>query len=105
MWNKAELFAMAQEQPKEVFKNNVTLSVPDNAPGCVDLDAETERLSRFWDVAHMTVRELAESAGLSQSAFARAACIPLRTMQNWCGSQRNCPDYIRFLLAEHFGLI
>lgn len=97
MWNKAELFTMAQEQPKEIFKSNLTLSIPD--------DAEAERLSRFWDVAHMHVRELAESAGLSQSAFARAACIPLRTMQNWCGAQRNCPDYIRFLLAEHFGLI
>lgn len=105
MWNKAELFAMAQEQPKEVFKNNVNMSIPDDAPGCVDLGAEAERLSRFWDVAHMNMRELAEATGMSQSAFARAACIPLRTMQNWCGSQRNCPDYIRFLLAEHFGLI
>lgn len=105
MWNKAELFTMAQEQPKEIFKSNVTLSISDDAPGCVNLDAEAERLSRFWDVAHMTVRELAEATGLSQSSFARAACIPLRTVQNWCVAQRNCPDYIRFLLAEHFGLI
>ena len=80
MWNKAELFTMAQEQPKESFASNVTLSIPDDAQGCVDLDAESERLSRFWDVAHMHVRELVESAGLSQSAFARAACIDRKSV-------------------------
>ena len=41
----AELFAMANDPKavKEVFLNNVTLSIEDDAPGCIDLDAEKER--------------------------------------------------------------
>lgn len=53
MYTKAELFTMAAEQPKEIFVNNVTLSTPDDASGCVDLDAEKERLSTIWELAHL----------------------------------------------------
>ena len=42
MYTKAELFSMAAEQPKEIFVNNITLSVPDDADSCLDLDAEKE---------------------------------------------------------------
>lgn len=50
MYTTAELFTMAID-PKvscETFLNSVTLSVPDDAAGCVDLDAEKARLSRIW---------------------------------------------------------
>ena len=88
----AELFAMANDPKavKEVFLNNVTLSIEDDAPGCIDLDAEKERLSNI---------------GLSQTAFAKQAGIPRRTVQDWCGEKRACPTYVRFLLAEHYGLL
>ena len=38
----AELFNMAAdpEASRAAFLNNVTLSIPDDAAGCVDLDAE-----------------------------------------------------------------
>lgn len=103
----AELFAMASDQKavKEVFLNNVTLSIPDDADGCVDLDAEKARLSAIWDVAHLSMRELVDRAGLSQTAFAKQAGIPLRTVQDWCGEKRSCPAYVRFLLAEHYKLL
>lgn len=105
MYTKAELFSMAAEQPKEIFVNNITLSVPDDASDCVDLDAEKERLSNIWDLAHLSMRELVSRTSLSQTAFAKQVGIPLRTVQDWCGEKRACPVYLRFLLAEHYGLI
>lgn len=105
MYTKAELFIMAIEQPKEIFTSNVTLSAPDDADGCLDLDAEKERLGQIWEAARMSVREMVVASGISQTAFAKGAGIPLRTVQGWCLGERECPVYIRFLLAEHYGLI
>ena len=103
----AELFAMANDPKvvKEVFLNNVTLSIPEDVAGCVDLDAEKARLSTIWDLAHLPMRELVAHTGLSQTAFAKQAGVPLRTVQGWCLGERDCPAYVRFLLAEHFGLL
>lgn len=103
----AELFAMASDQKavKEVFLNNVTLSIPDDTDGCVDLDAEKARLSTIWDVAHLSMRELVARTVLSQTTFAKQAGVPLRTVQDWCGEKRACPTYVRFLLAEHYKLL
>ena len=103
----AELFNMATdpETSRAAFLNNVTLSIPDDASGCIDLDAEKARLSTIWDVAHLSMRELVDRAGLSQTAFAKQAGIPLRTVQDWCGEKRACPVYVRFLLAEHYKLL
>lgn len=105
MYTNAELFIMATEQPKEIFADNVTMSVPDDADGSMDLDAEKARLVRIWDAAHMTVRQMVQASGLKQTSFARQAGIPLRTVQNWCLGERECPVYVRFLLAEHYGMI
>lgn len=105
MYTKAELFSMAAEQPKEIFVNNITLSVPDDADSCLDLDAEKEKLSSIWDLANLSMRELVARTGLSQTAFAKRTGIPPRTVQNWCASTRDCTAYVRFLLAEHYGLI
>lgn len=103
----AELFNMAADPAasREVFLNNVTLSIPDDADGCVDLDAEEARLSAIWDMAHLPMRELVARTGLSQTAFAKQAGIPRRTVQDWCGEKRTCPTYVRFLLAEHYNLL
>lgn len=102
----AELFNMAADPAtsRDAFINNVSLSAPD-APGCVDLDAEKARLSHIWELAHLSMRELAARTGLSQTAFAKGAGIPLRTVQDWCGEKRACPAYVRFLLAEHYNLL
>lgn len=107
MYTKAELFTMATdpEISRMSFLSNVTMTVPDDASDCVDLDAEKDRLSIIWDLAHLSMRELVSRAGMSQTAFAKGAGIPLRTVQDWCCEKRVCPAYVRFLLAEHYGLI
>ena len=45
------------------------------------------------------MRELVSRTGMSQTAFAKQAGIPLRTVQDWCCEKRACPAYVRFLLA------
>ena len=107
MYTTAELFIMAadSEASRAAFLNNITLSVPDDASGCIDLDAEKARLSTIWDLAHLPMRELVARTSLSQTTFAKRAGIPLRTVQDWCCEKRACPSYVRFLLAEHYGLI
>lgn len=107
MYTTAELFSLAADKNsnREVFLSNVTLSVSDDASDCVDLDAEKRRLAQIWDVAHMTMKEIVAASGMTQSAFAKCAGVPLRTLQGWCGETRECPSYLRFLLAEHYKLI
>lgn len=107
MYTTAELFIMATDPAasREVFLNSVTLSVPDDASGCIDLDAEKERLSRIWELAHLSMREMVARTGLSQTAFAKQVGVPLRTVQDWCGEKRACSTYVRFLLAEHYKLL
>lgn len=97
--------ASEPEASRVAFLNNVTMTVPDDASGCIDLDAEKERLSGIWDLAHLSMRELISRTGMSQTAFAKCAGIPLRTVQNWCAESRDCPAYVRFLLAEHYKLL
>ncbi len=107
MYTTAELFNAATDPAasREVFLNSVTLSIPDDADGCVDLDAEKRRLAQIWDVAHMTMKEIVDASGLSQTAFAKQAGVPRRTVQDWCGEKRACPAYVRFLLVEHYNLL
>ena len=47
----------------------------------------------------MKVKELREKAGMTQKAFAEQFNIPLRSIENWEGGQRKCPDYLADLMA------
>lgn len=107
MYSTAELFVMASDPKavKEIFLNNVTLSVEDDDAGCVDLDDQKTKLEKIWVVAHMTFKEMVEATGRTHKAFAKMAGVPYRTLQGWCGETRECPVYVRFLLAEHYGIL
>lgn len=107
MYNTAELFILASDPKavKEIFLSNITLSIPDDAAGCVDLDAEKAKLEKIWAAAHITVKEMVEAVNLSMTDFARRSGIPYRTVQDWCNGQRSCSVWVRFLLAEHYGLL
>lgn len=72
-----------------------------------DADIPTERvemLSRLWGVAHLSVRDIRAHTGLSQATFAVRYCIPRRTIENWESGDRQCPDYLRLLLAQATGI-
>ena len=44
------------------------------------------------------IREIRKRAGLTQAAFGELLGIPRRTIQNWEGGQRKCPDYVVALI-------
>ena len=48
----------------------------------------------------MNIKEIRAITGLSQSKFGEKYNIPLRTIQNWENSVRECADYIKLLLER-----
>lgn len=104
MYTDFELFEMASKSQKKVFLSNATMSIPDDADDCIDLDAEKKRLNTIWCAAQMSLRDMVEATGLSQRSFGQAVGVPMRTVQNWCAGTNVCPLYTRFLLAEHYGI-
>lgn len=64
-----------------------------------------DEIGKIWDVAHMTVRDLCNRADIGQSELSKKFCIPLRTVQNWCGGQNQCPPYIVLMMARLLGII
>lgn len=95
--------AFAYSDP-DAFASGVALSgiFPGVAPE--DLPAPTEELRHIWRYAHITVREIVQHTGLSQTDFAARFAIPLRTLQGWISGSRDCPQYVRLLLAKQCGL-
>lgn len=62
-------------------------------------------LGNIWDAAHRSIADIRRASGLSRPAFAERLLIPYRTVQDWELGNRTCPDYLRLLIAEHFGLV
>lgn len=68
-----------------------------------DANSVVERLGQIHDTAHITVKNILQRAGLTQSAFATRFCIPLRTVEDWCTEKRKCPDYERLSFCRELG--
>ncbi len=69
-----------------------------------DTSAATKYLSNIWTVAHMTVRVMRETTGLSQIKFADLICAPRKTVINW-EARGGITDYQRLWLASYLGLL
>lgn len=48
----------------------------------------------------MTIKEICEKYGLSQTALAKRFGIPIRTVQDWYSGRRNPPDYVVRMMDE-----
>ena len=48
----------------------------------------------------MTIKEICEMYGLSQTALAKRFGIPLRTVQDWHAGRRTPPDYVVAMMIE-----
>lgn len=72
-----------------------------------DADIPADRIDALrgiYTAATRPVRQIVADTGLSQAAFAQRLCIPLRTVEDWCRSLRDCPVYVRLLIQESLGL-
>lgn len=76
---------------------------PDKDAPDPDYGAIVELLRQIYRCAHITVRETREHTGLSQAAFAERYLIPKRSVENWESGSRECPDYVRLMLAHVTG--
>lgn len=65
----------------------------------------TDILCRIHTAAHMTVREIIDTAGITQSAFSLKFCIPLRTIEHWAAGTRECSHYIRLAFCRELGIL
>lgn len=48
----------------------------------------------------MTIKDICEKYGLSQTALAKRFGIPLRTVQDWHAGRRTPPDYVVNMMVE-----
>lgn len=48
----------------------------------------------------MTIKELCETYGITQTELHRRYGIPLRTVQDWYAGRRKPPEYVVNMLAE-----
>ena len=100
-----QAFREAQQySDPDAFASDVALS--DIFPGVAyeDLPSLVEELHHVWLYAHITVREIVQHTGLTQSNFAQRFAIPLRTLESWLGGTSACPPYTRLMLAKLCGL-
>lgn len=69
----------------------------------VDLAQLADICGKVWDLAHLTVADIRQHAGLTQAAFAQRFLIPFRTVQNW-ESRGGCAEYVKLMLARLCGM-
>lgn len=62
-------------------------------------------LRKIYEIAHMSVRDLLTRSGMTNGELSRRFCIPIRTVQNWAIGMRECPAYVRLMMAELLGYI
>ena len=81
---------------------NHSMSVDDMLNHC-DIDMDDFADKQGWDgwdwgaleiSASPSIKELRTSTGMTQTEFGEYLNIPMRTIQNWEGGQRNCPEYV-----------
>lgn len=51
----------------------------------------------------MTIKEICSTYGLTQKAMSDRFGIPLRTVENWAGGQRQPPEYVINMIVEILG--
>ena len=84
------------------------LAISSAFPEDADLSVTASELVLIWEAYDMTIRDLRTAAALSRSEFSRRFYIPIRTIENWeCtgANARECPVYVRLLIADAIGLM
>ena len=69
-----------------------------------ELCERAKACGHVWDVAHMSIKEIREAAGMSQAMLSKRLAIPQPTIWAWEAGEE-CPDYVRFMVALLTGVI
>lgn len=99
LWNAA-----LETADREEYVSEWELSSIWGDPEGSDIPGERiEALGALWDTAHASIRDIRAFTGLTRTDFSLHHLIPYRTVENWERGDNQCPDYIRFLLAQVTG--
>lgn len=94
-----------KDDDRDAYISDWSLSTVWGAPAP---DAEwmqrVETLGRIWDAVHLTIKDIRAATGLSQVKFAQRFGMSCRAVEQWEGQHRQCPAYVRLLLAQAVGL-
>ena len=63
------------------------------------------QLRAVWAAVNAPFSDFLSALGLTQTELSRRYSIPLRTVQHWAAGDRECPVYVRLMLARLCGLI
>ncbi|MEF2699899.1 MAG: helix-turn-helix transcriptional regulator [Oscillospiraceae bacterium] len=107
------LFSAAASEPDEDLYiaewGTSSIFCPDPDAPAPDIDAIVHDLREIWRAAHMSVRDIRKSAGLTQAELSAHFCIPPKSIQNWESSSpsaaRSCAPYIRLMMAEALDIV
>lgn len=95
---------IANYQDRDAYVSDMALSSIWEDTTSDEIPAERlDAVGQIWDAAHKSVKQIAADAGLAQRKLAERFCIPYRTVENWCGGQRECPAYVRLMMQELLG--
>lgn len=90
---------------KDAYLSDMALSSIWNDAEDADVPQERlEELGRIWDVAHMSMRDIRKSCGMTQASFAQKFLIPKRTIENWESDVNTPPAYVKILIAKAMNL-
>ena len=56
------------------------------------------------EISGLPFRSLLKAMSMTQTQCSRRFDIPLRTIQHWASGDRDCPPYIKLMMAELTGL-
>ena len=97
---------IANYQDRDAYVSDMALSSIWEDTTSDEIPAERlDAVGQIWDAAHKSVKQIAADAGLTQRKLAERFCIPYRTVENWCGGQRECPAYVRLMMQELLGQV
>ena len=97
---------IANYQDRDAYVSDMALSSIWEDTTSDEIPAERlDAVGQIWDAAHKSVKQIAADAGLAQRKLAERFCIPYRTMESWCGGQRECPAYVCLMMQELLGQV
>lgn len=70
-----------------------------------ELGEVVNTLTTIHRVAHMSIRDIISTAGMSQQAFSDRFCVPLRTVENWATGKRKCSNHERLGFCRQLSIL
>lgn len=107
-----QLTIAAQEAPHysnpDAFVSDLLLSSAFLPPEDDTAEPDTAiapQLRAIWMAVNASFSDFLAALGLTQTKLSRSYSIPLRTVQHWAAGDRECPVYVKLMLARLCGLI